>query len=196
VALKVYHRRGRLERERLLAEAQVPAHIEHPGVVRIFDLDPGLGAIAMEWVRGGSVRRRLDAGVVSLDDVRRWLSTALDALAFVHASGFVHRDIKPSNFLLREDDRVVLTDFGLATRIGEVGHMGQGTLAYMAPEQRRAEAEATPAEDVHAFGATLRELLGQSKGEVPESLVSLAAVCTRADPASRPSVHELISEVR
>jgi serine/threonine protein kinase len=198
VALKVYHRRGRLERDRLLAEAQTPAHIEHPGVVRIFDLDPGLGALAMEWVRGGSVRGRLDAGAVGLEDVRRWLSTALEALAFVHAAGFVHRDLKPSNFLLREDGRVVLTDFGLATRVGEVGHtaQGQGTLAYMAPEQRRAESAATPAEDVHAFGATLRELLGQSKGEIPESLLSLAAACTRADPASRPTVPELMSELR
>jgi len=194
VALKVYHRRGRLERERLLAEAQTPANIEHPGVVRIFDLDPGLGAIAMEWVRGGSVRKKLDAGVVSLPQVHGWLSTALEALAFVHGAGFVHRDLKPSNFLLREDDRVVLTDFGLATRVGEVGHSGagQGTLAYMAPEQRRGESEATPAEDVHAFGATMRELFGKSTGEVPEEWLSLAAACTRGDPASRPTLGELI----
>jgi serine/threonine-protein kinase len=195
VALKVYHRRGRIERERLLAEAQTPANLEHPGVVRIFDLDPRLGAIAMEWVRGGSVRQKLDAGGIPFSRVSTWLKTALEALAFVHAAGFVHRDIKPSNFLLREDDRVVLTDFGLATRIGEVGSAsgGQGTLAYMAPEQRRAESEAAPPEDIHAFGATLRELLGKTTGEIPDGLVALSEACTRADPASRPSVDELVS---
>ncbi len=198
VALKVYHRRGRVERERLLAEAQTPANLEHPGVVRIFDLDPRLGAIAMEWVRGGSVRKKLDAGAVPLPRVERWLRTALEALAFVHAAGFVHRDLKPSNFLLREDDRVVLTDFGLATRIGEVGLAsgGQGTLAYMAPEQRTAEAEAAPPEDVHAFGATMRELLGQTTGEIPEDYLALAEDCTQADPASRPTVDALRSRLR
>ncbi|HJL22038.1 MAG TPA: serine/threonine-protein kinase, partial [Polyangiaceae bacterium LLY-WYZ-15_(1-7)] len=118
VALKVYHRRGRVERERLLVEAQTPAGIEHPGVVRIFDLDPRLGAIAMEWVVGGSVRVELGRGAVPAERARRWIATALEALAFVHGRGVVHRDLKPSNFLLREDDRVVLTDFGLAVKKG------------------------------------------------------------------------------
>ncbi len=192
IALKVYHRRGRLEIDRLLAEGRTPAHLEHPGIVRIFDLDTGLGAIAMEWVRGGSVRRELDAQAVPIERIRRWLVTALEAAAFVHGAGFVHRDLKPSNFLLRDDDRVVLTDFGLATRIGEelaVG--GQGTLAYMAPEQRQAHALAAPAEDVHAFGATMRELLAKASGDVPEAWLSLAAACTRVDPASRPTLFQL-----
>ncbi len=195
VALKVYHRRGRVERERLLAEAQTPANLEHPGVVRIFDLDPGLGAIAMEWVRGGSIRHEIDVRAIPIERVKLWLRTALEALSFVHAAGFVHRDLKPSNFLLREDGRVVLTDFGLATRIGEVGIAsgGQGTLAYMAPEQRRADAEAAPPEDVHAFGASMRELLGKASGEIPSALLSLAEACTVGDPASRPTMDELLS---
>jgi serine/threonine-protein kinase len=193
-ALKVYHRRGRVERERLRIEARTPAQLEHPGIVRIFDLDETLGSIAMEWVRGGSVRREMNRGAVPVERVKRWLATALDALEFTHFAGWVHRDLKPSNFLLRDDDRVVLTDFGLALRVGEVaperGYGGEGTLAYMAPEQR-AGAVAHPAADVHAFGATMREVLGRASGASDPHLVEVAAACMRRDPAERPSVRWL-----
>jgi serine/threonine-protein kinase len=192
IALKVYHRRGRAERERLLAEARTPALLEHPGVVRVLDLDVELAAIAMEWVRGGSVRAELGKGVVPIARARRWLATAVEALGFVHAAGYVHRDLKPSNFLLREDDRVVLTDFGLACRAGEspADAAGQGTLAYMAPEQR-ANAPARPAADVFAIGATMRELLGQSAGDVPGALVELSNACMRQRPEDRPTLQAL-----
>ena len=193
VALKVYHRRGRVERERLLAEARTPARIEHPGVVRIFDLDERLGAIAMEWVQGGSVRRQLGLGEVPPERVRRWALTALDALAFVHSRGFVHRDVKPSNFLLRSDDRVVLTDFGLAMPLGgtprSVGGLGEGTLRYMPPEQRQG-IPATPSVDVYAFGVTLAEMLAASASS-SEPLAELAAACTRTEPEARPTIAEL-----
>lgn len=193
VALKVYHRRGRVERERLLAEARTPATLEHPGVVRIFDLDERLGAIAMEWVRGGSVRREIGRGPVALHRVRRWLVTTLEAIAFVHDRGFVHRDLKPSNFLLRADDRVVLTDFGLAMVEGgtprSVGGLGEGTLRYMPPEQRQG-APAVASADVYAFGVAMAEMLAAADEEAP-ALTELAAACNRKEPGSRPSVAEL-----
>jgi predicted Ser/Thr protein kinase len=194
VALKVYHRRGRAERPRLLAEAKTPALLEHPGIIRIFDLDPKLGAIAMEWVRGGSIRLELSKGAVPFARVSRWLATALEALSFVHAADVVHRDLKPSNFLLREDDRVVLTDFGLATHAGDASGAaaGQGTLAYMAPEQR-GNAPATTAMDVYALGATMEELFSASLGDVPASWRELALACKRGDPRSRPTVAEMVA---
>ena len=190
-ALKVYHRRGRVERQRLRVEARTPARFEHPGVVRIFDLDEELGAIVMEWVRRGAVRREIDREPVPLRRVRRWLATALEAIGFIHARGIVHRDLKPSNFLLRDDDRVVLTDFGLALEVGAVapdrGGGGEGTLAYMPPEQRAGEA-VHPAADVHAFGASMREILGCTRGEIPPELLEVAAACMRREPADRPTI--------
>jgi len=197
VALKVYHRRGRVERERLLVEARTPAQIEHPGVVRIFDLDERLGAIAMEWVQGGSVRREIGRGQVPLARVRRWMDTALEALAFVHARGFVHRDVKPSNFLVRPDDRIVLTDFGLAMAIGDTPRtatgLGEGTLRYMPPEQR-AGAPAEPSADVFALGVTLREMLAAADAS-DAGLAELAAACAQPAPEARPSLVELRAAV-
>ncbi|MBX3247108.1 MAG: serine/threonine protein kinase [Myxococcales bacterium] len=191
VALKVYHGRGRVERERLLIEARTPARLEHPGVVRVFDLDPPLGAIAMELVGGGAIRRELGRGPIPVARAQRWLSTFVDALGFVHAAGFVHQDIKPSNLLLRDCDRVVLTDFGLALRIGEgrPGALGEGTLQYMSPEQR-ANAPAAPSMDVFALGVTLREI-SEATLDAPELWSELAAACTRRDASARPSLAEL-----
>ena len=192
VALKVYHRRGRLERERLRVEAQTPALLEHPGVIRIFDLDEALAAIAMEWVRGGSVRQELRKGAVPTERVVRWMISAADALDYVHRHGYVHRDLKPSNLLLRENDVVVLTDFGLAASLGATAAGrggGEGTLAYMAPEQRHG-APANPAADMHALGKTLREMLSQCGGDPPRSLTDLAEACTRREPSERPSLRE------
>ncbi|MEM1415742.1 MAG: serine/threonine-protein kinase [Myxococcota bacterium] len=195
VALKVYHRRGRVERERLRAEARTPAQLEHPGVVRVFDIDERLVAVAMEAVAGGSVRRELTKGGVSVARARRWLVTAAEALDFIHAGGVVHRDVKPSNFLLREDDRVVLTDFGLATPLGDVplagaNGLGEGTLQYMPPEQKM-NAIAEPSADVYAFGASMRDVLGALGEPAPESWAELATACLADAPKERPGLDAL-----
>ena len=196
VALKVYHRRGLVEKERLRVEARTPARLEHPGIVRVFDLDERLSAIAMECVRGGSVRAQLTRGGLSVAQIRSWTRSALRALWFVHEQGYVHRDVKPSNLLLRQDGRVVLTDFGLALPAGATDEdaLGQGTLAYMAPEQRAGD-PATPAADVHAMGATIRELLASIVGDPDGPLANLATACLAPLPPDRPSVAELLHQL-
>jgi serine/threonine-protein kinase len=194
VALKVYHRRGRADRERLLHEARTAARLEHPGVIRVLDVDETLGAIAMESIEGGSVRGELGKGRVPLPRVLTWIEGVIDALRFVHGRGIVHRDLKPSNLLLRPGDRIVLTDFGTALRVGERAPGAQpqveGTLAYMPPEQR-AGAPAHPSMDVHALGAMIREFFAQTEGAPPPLAVEIAAACGRANPASRPTLAEI-----
>jgi serine/threonine protein kinase len=113
-------------------------------------------------------------------------------VAFVHDAGFVHRDLKPSNFLLRSDDRVVLTDFGLALERGrsQNARTGEGTLQYMPPEQR-ANAPAEPSMDVHALGVVLRELIEALGAEAPAEWSELSAACMRREPRARPSIAEL-----
>lgn len=192
VALKVYHRRGPSSRKRLQAEARVPARLAHPGIIRVLDLDPGLGAIAMEVLVGGSVAAALRTGPAEPARVGRWMATVVDALAYVHSQGWVHRDLKPSNLLLREDDRAVVTDFGLALRVGEraEGGRGEGTFGFMAPEQQ-AGAPASFAADVHALGATLAAVLEAGAEPMPASWLELAASCRRSDPSRRPSLSEV-----
>ncbi|MDB4534577.1 tetratricopeptide repeat protein, partial [Vicingaceae bacterium] len=84
-----------------------------------------------------------------------------DALEYVHSHDILHRDIKPSNLILDEEDRIWITDFGLAKTTGsdDLTQTGGivGTLRYMAPE--RFSGLATPASDIFSLGATLYELL-------------------------------------
>ncbi len=194
VALKVYHRRGRADRERLLHEARMPAELEHPGVVRILDVDVELFAIAME-VTSGSVKDAGRGGELARDRVIGWGRSIVGTLGWLHAHGVVHRDLKPSNFLLRRE-RVVLTDFGLATRIGAPGTGatagGEGTAGYMPPEQRRGE-PATPAMDVHALGVSLEEMMswtvaGWPLAERPSALVALLGAMRAPEAAARPDL--------
>src|SRR5690606_27254755 len=119
VALKVYHRRGRADRERLLLEARMATSMEHPGVIRVLDVDETLAAIAMETIEHGSIRTWLSKGPIRAEWLLPWAESAVEALRYVHARGVVHRDIKPSNLLLRTMERVVLTDFGTAARVEE-----------------------------------------------------------------------------
>lgn len=199
IALKVYSARGRVQKERLVSEAATAAKLEHAGVVRVLDIDEELMAIAMEWLPSGSVKDLLAEGGLPLARAVGILRSTVSALQFVHASGIVHRDLKPSNLLLRTDDTVVLTDFGLARKIGETptalaNDVGEGTLAYMAPEQRTA-APAQASADVHALGATMREVLAQVSGVIPPPLLAISSACLRTDPAARPTLAAVLCEL-
>jgi len=191
VALKVYHRRGRADRERLLVEARSAAAFAHPGVVRILDVDETLGAIAMEPLLAGSVRGAMERGA-SAAELRQLLAGVVEALRYVHAAGVVHCDLKPSNFLVREavgelGARGVLTDFGLARGVGTPPReRGEGTLAFMSPEQRGAQL-AHPAMDVFAMGVSIQRLMPPSE----RALLALAKVMCASDPAQRPGLEDL-----
>jgi len=193
VALKVAHRTGPAERARIRREAQVAASLDHPGIVRVVDLDDALGALALEWLPARSLRQALAARRPARpEQLLRWLVSTLEALAVVHDQGLVHRDVKPSNLLLRPDGRVVLTDFGVSLPTGADARLpGEGTLAYMPPEQRSGR-PAHPTADLYAFARSALELAGL----VPEEAVGrrLEAVLEAAlsrDAEERPSAEDL-----
>lgn len=171
----------------------MPAGLEHPSVVRVLDVDLELFAIAME-VTEGSVKDASRAGL-SRERVLAWGRSIVSTLGWLHAQGVIHRDLKPSNFLVRRGDRVVLTDFGLATRIGAgpVASGGEGTAGYMPPEQRRGE-PASPAMDVHALGVSLEEMLGWSSWPAsarPVELTRALAAMRAPEAAARPGLDEV-----
>ena len=150
-----------LLRERVMREARTAARLDHPNVVRIFDVaeDEGRPWIVMEVLTGCTLSQEVrDHGPLSPARAAAIGLAVLDALEAAHRVGVVHRDVKPGNVQLCEGGRVVLTDFGIAssasdssiTRTGEV----VGSPAYMSPERARGESLG-PASDLFSLGATL-----------------------------------------
>jgi serine/threonine protein kinase len=146
VALKVLD--PRLTQDPAIAEgfrreAQLAAGLQHPNIVRIYDIDARLGLLwyTMEVIRGQSVAQLVDReGQLSVPRVIEILDDGLNALEFAHARRLVHRDIKPENLLVDLTGRVHVTDFGLALALPRGRIFGgatsrSGTPQYAAPEQ-------------------------------------------------------------
>ncbi|MBB6475301.1 serine/threonine protein kinase [Sphaerisporangium rubeum] len=174
---------------RVEREAQAAGRLRHPGIITVHDLltdERGLPWIVMELVAGASLDQIVEeGGRLSPEWTARIGAQVASALAAAHAAGIVHRDVKPANILL-EGDRVVLTDFGIASLEGDTtltptGLM-IGTPAYMAPEQIDGAA-ATAASDMWALGATLYKAVeGRPPFEAPTPAALLMSV-NRGKPA-------------
>jgi len=196
VALKVYHRPDR-DRAQLLHEAHVATALAGPGVVRVFDVDPDSGWIAMEWAKLGALRslvreRREEPGSL-LSPIERWAGPLVRALARVHAAGWVHHDVKPANILLGAPDAPLLSDFGTARLAGEPSP--PGSLGYVSPE-RLAGRASDPRDDVYGLGRVLEDALDAVPSD-PRARAwrAVAAACTGRDegrPASAAGVLSLL----
>jgi serine/threonine protein kinase len=159
---------GRL---RFRFEAEAIAALDHPGIVRIYEVGEFQGQpfFAMQLVEGSTLTQRLGDFRSDLGKAAGVLADVARAVQHAHDRGLLHRDIKPGNILLDTEAQPHVADFGLAKRIGSDGDLTQsggiaGTLNYMAPEQARGERGVTVTADVYALGAILYELL---TGETP-----------------------------
>jgi hypothetical protein len=171
---------------RMKREFRALANLEHPNLVRLFDLfvEQDTCFFTMELVSGTDLHSYLGLhGEEARPEealLRRVFAGLCQGLEALHRAGLLHRDLKPSNALITPQGRVVLLDFGLVldthapvqqTAVGAVA----GTAAYMAPEQARGESELTTACDVYALGVMLFEFLtGQLPFRGPPLQVMLA----------------------
>ena len=177
VAIKIMHSqfaRQKNFQERFLQEARTAAHLDHPGIVQVYDFSSAqsLLYIVMEFIPGANLRKLLkdlkkrDKWIILHEAVQliQQISLALD---YAHRQGVLHRDIKPGNVMLEPEAsgdlpyRPVLTDLGLA-KLAEGGIVTQsgsfmGTPAYMSPEQAMGETT-DGRSDVYSLGILLYEM--------------------------------------
>ncbi len=190
---------ARTRRERTLREARATARIDHPGVVRVYDVVDQSERlwIVMELVDGRSLEQLLvEDGPLPTDEVARIGLSLAGALRQVHAGGVLHRDIKPGNVLIERVGRrrVMLTDFGIAAMqdaeaLTMVG-MLVGSPDYMAPERVAGRPQGPPS-DLWSLGATLCAALGGSSPFSRETTLATLHAVLYEEPRLPPDAGRL-----
>lgn len=158
------------ETARLRREAQVQVSIEHPNVVRTFDLDQtpdGSIYVVMEMLQGVSLARRLREGPIASGQAVPIFISICRALEAAHRLGVVHRDLKPANVYLCDDGAIKVLDFGMS-KFAQAESLTQdgytlGTPEYMSPEQC-VGASVDGRSDLYALGTLMYEAL---TGDIP-----------------------------
>jgi TolB-like protein/tetratricopeptide (TPR) repeat protein/predicted Ser/Thr protein kinase len=182
-------------RRRLREEADACARLQHPAIATYYDSGEwdDTAFIAMEFVRGQTLRARLREGALAQDHAVSIAVCVLEALSHAHAAGILHRDIKPENIIVTGERAAKLLDFGLAktlvaadvdsTRTHLTGQSIIGTIGYMSPEQIRNE-PLDVRSDLFQVGAVLYEMLaGRPAFPGVTAAERLAAVLTQDPPA-------------
>jgi serine/threonine protein kinase len=151
----------------LVSEAILLAKLNHPNVVRVWDLDDDGPSpyLVLEYVQGTTLAELIERkGPVPIPFAFAIIRQAVEGLADAHKLGIVHRDVKPGNLLIGRDGVVKIADLGLAVIVGDLltrratGHseaLPAGTAAYLAPEQARDPSNVDFRADVYSLGATL-----------------------------------------
>jgi serine/threonine protein kinase len=186
--------------KRFMQEAQVMARASHPNLVQVHDLEQigDANYIVLEFVRGKSLRDRLNESTLPLPQTFAVMHGALQALDYAHKRAIVHRDMKPENVLISEEGDVKVADFGIARLMDDSGAGSTatktgttvGTPQYMSPEQV-ASSKVDGRSDLYSAGIMFYELVvGQppftaSDADGPFTLMAKHVQA----PPKPPSVH-------
>ncbi|MBN1903071.1 molecular chaperone DnaK [Candidatus Sumerlaeota bacterium] len=210
--------------ERFKSEARAAKKLSHPYIVRIHDLfESGKKMfLSMEFIEGTDLKQMLSGKIkFGEDKILYYCLQILDALHYAHSLGIIHRDIKPANIMIKPDNRVKITDFGIAKilkaeSITKSGTAIIGTPLYMSPEQIIGGAVDARA-DIYSLGIMLYEMVSgdppfcngnieyhhvntepdQVQGQVSEKLKNVIMKMIRKNPEERyQTIQEIFSHIK
>jgi serine/threonine protein kinase len=193
VALKILrdeHLHHPTVRERFLEEARALAGLDHPNILKVFQIGECLAGpyFVMELIDGLSLAGLIKQGSVSISTTLTLMIPVTEGIHHVHERGIIHRDLKPSNILIRSSRRPVVMDFGLAKVSSKNASLTEpgtivGTPAFMAPEQAGGGwGTPGPRSDVYSLGAILYALLAGRPPFEGGTLSEIVAQVTSARP--------------
>jgi serine/threonine protein kinase len=168
-------------RQKFLQEARVIGQLSHPSIITLHDMgiDEATSTpyLVLEYLDGQPLDRILEKGSIPLPRACSWIGDVATALAVAHRKGVIHGDVKPANIIITSENRVKLTDFGMA-RLSS--HETQdspllGTPAYWCPEQIMGKPQDARS-DIFSLGVVLYEMI---TGKRPFDAENLQGVCAR-----------------
>ena len=185
--------------KRFRHEAKSVASLNHPNIINIFDIgqDDETEYIIMEYITGQDLKEKIkDEGKLPTAQAVRIIEEVCQALIKAHRNNIIHCDIKPHNILLTSDERVKVTDFGIAQAVTDATmHQTDsimGSAHYLSPEQARGS-KVTTKSDLYSLGVVLYELV---TGELPfagDNSVSVALKHVKETPPSPLEYNEDLS---
>jgi Tol biopolymer transport system component len=180
---------------RFIDEARTAGGLNHANLVTVHDVGEhnGVPFLVSECLEGQSLRQRISAGPIRIEEVVTIAPGIAAGLAAAHRRGIVHRDLKPENVFLRSDGGVKILDFGLAklqlepSTPGDTHHAVSsaiaGTAGYMAPEQVRGE-DVDARADLFSIGVMLYEMLAGAHPFKKDSTFETLRAILDSDPPS------------
>ncbi len=172
---------------RIKREARSVARLSHPHIVNVYDMgeEEGRPYLVMERVAGKNLKKYIEEnGPLSSRLALKIAEQISSALTKAHENDIVHCDIKPHNILITDNNRVKVTDFGIARALNSSRNSAlsgsiEGSAHYLSPEQARGE-EVKPATDIYSLGIVLYEMI---TGDVPytgDTAISVAVQHARS----------------
>jgi eukaryotic-like serine/threonine-protein kinase len=175
--------------ERFRQEARAAANLSHPNIVTVHDfgLDGGQLFIVMEYIPGTDLKTLIkNRGRFSVEEVIPLMVQACAGIGYAHRAGLVHCDVKPQNMLVTPDQRLKVTDFGIARALAsiqpeEYSEVVWGSPQYFAPEQASG-GPPSPASDVYSLGVVMYEMLTGSPPFTAVTPLELARMHREQEP--------------